>query len=82
MAYTSAEFRAKTTELLEGIAANQIIDKGYTRAIIYVPDIVVSELAAYISANPSDPRTIGYESVGEDLFIKPKLPLKVRLQRI
>jgi hypothetical protein len=82
MPYNAAEFRAKTSEILQAITTKQVLNKGYTDSIYFLPPADVADLITYINANPNDVRTFGYEQQGETLFIKPKLPLKIELKRI
>lgn len=80
MAYTAAEFKAKTTELIQTIEAEQRASIGsYASQNLYTPAAVVSDLIDYISSNSADPRTFGYEIIGEDLFIKPRNYISVKL---
>ena len=82
MPYNASQFQQKTNELLEDIYAKREQNKGYVESLLYTPDAVVADLITYINANPTDPQTFGYEIVGEDLFIKPLLPLSIKLYRI
>ncbi len=82
MPYNATQFQQKTNELLEDIYAKRERNKGYVESILYTPTAVVDDLIAYINANPTDPQTFGYEIVGSDLFIKPLLPLSIKLYRI
>ena len=82
MPYNATQFQQKTNELLTDIYAKRELNKGFVESLLYTPDAVVSDLIAYINANPADPQTFGYEIVGSDLFIKPLLPLSIKLYRI
>lgn len=82
MPYNASQFQQKTNELLEDIYARRELNKGYVESLLYTPTAVVDDLIAYINANPADPQTFGYEQVGGDLFIKPLLPLSIKLYRI
>ena len=82
MPYNASQFQQKTNELLATIYAKRDLNRGYVESLLYTPDAVVADLITYINANPTDPQTFGYEIVGEDLFIKPLLPLSIKLYRI
>lgn len=82
MTYDAAQFRAKTATLLEEIAQAEVRNKGYILPQIFVATQEVSDLITYINANPADPQTFGYNRVNEDLYIKPRLPLAIKITRI
>ena len=82
MPYNASQFQQKTNELLTDIYAKRELNKGFVESLLYTPDAVVSDLITYINANPTDPQTFGYEQVGSDLFIKPLLPISIKLYRI
>jgi hypothetical protein len=82
MPYTAADFKDKTTEILNIIAAEQAANRGSYSIQQFVDNAAVSELKGYINANPTDPRTFGYEMVGERLFIKPKNYIRVEVKPV
>ena len=82
MPYNASQFQQKTNELLTAIYAQRELNGGSVSSLLYTPTAVVDDLIAYINANPTDPQTFGYEQVGSDLFIKPLLPLSIKLYRI
>jgi hypothetical protein len=82
MPYNASQFQQKTNELLTTIYEKRDINKGFVESLLYTPTAVVDDLIAYINANPADPQTFGYEQQGGDLFIKPLMPLSIKLYRI